>query len=95
MTFRSRITSALAIAALTAAAGCATGPDDNAIAAAVKARLSTTKAVDATKLTITSAAGVVTLAGTQTSPQEKQAAEAFTGTIAGVKGVKNMIVVKP
>ena len=104
MNIRQSLTAALAASALLAATGCAvtrgqgtTGAyvNDAAITTAVKARFIDNKDVDALSIKVETLNGTVMLSGFAKNVAEKNAAEAVTRRVDGVKFVKNEITVRP
>lgn len=80
---------------LLAAACQAREVDDATLTAKVKAALITDGRVSATRVSVESASGVVTLKGEVPTPQEKQAAEQVARAVEGVKSVRNEVTVNP
>jgi osmotically-inducible protein OsmY len=79
-------------------AGCAnTGEksglymDDSLITSKVKTEMATDKEVKAHNITVNTAGGVVTLAGTAATMRESEKAGQIAQSVAGVKSVKNDI----
>lgn len=69
--------------------------DDAALTAKVKTAFITDGRVSATRVSVESTDGVVTLKGEVPTPQEKQAAEQAARTVEGVKSVKSEITINP
>jgi hyperosmotically inducible periplasmic protein len=101
---RHTLLAATAAALMIAASGCAvtrgqetTGAyvDDAAITTAVKARFVENKDVDASSIGVETLNGTVMLSGFAKSSNEKTVAETVTWKVAGVKSVRNAIVVRP
>jgi hyperosmotically inducible periplasmic protein len=69
--------------------------DDSTITAKVKAAHAEDKVVSALRVNVETKQGVVVLTGETKSDAEKQRAEAIAMRVLGVKGVSNMIDVKP
>jgi hyperosmotically inducible protein len=67
--------------------------DDATLTAKVKAKMIADGRVSATRVTVDSVGGVVTLKGEVPTPQEKTAAEDIAKTVEGVKRVSNEITV--
>ena len=102
-TFRSSIITAATVAALAITSGCAVTRgqstvgqyvDDTAITASIKARMVEDSTVDASAINIDTLDGTVILSGFAKSQAEKDQAEVLARKSAGVKEVKNSIVVK-
>lgn len=83
------------VGCLLAAACQAREVDDAALTAKVKAALITDGRVSATRVSVESANGVVTLKGEVPTSQEKQAAEQAARTVEGVKSVRNEVTINP
>lgn len=94
----------LSLTALTLTfAGCATSPtsastgeyvDDSVITAKVKAELASDKAVSVFKIGVETYKGVVQLSGFVNTRLEADEAAAIAKKVAGVREVKNSLVVK-
>jgi len=69
--------------------------DDASITTAVKARFVDDPAVDASSVGVETLNGTVMLSGFAKNRTEKDAAEAMTWKVTGVKSVRNEIVVRP
>lgn len=69
--------------------------DDASITASVKAKHAEDKAVRVTAIGVETKNGVVQLSGFTPSATEKARAEEIAKSVAGVKSVKNDIIVKP
>lgn len=104
MTTRNSILAAAAAIVLATASGCAVTrgqetvgayADDAAITTAVKARFIDNKDVDALSIKVETLNGTVMLSGFAKNVAEKNAAEAVTRKVDGVKFVKNEIAVRP
>ena len=90
--------------ALWAVAGCAVTRsqetvgayvDDGAITTAVRSRFIESKSVDASSISVETLNGTVMLSGFAKNDEEKSKAEVLTWKVAGVRQVKNQIVVRP
>jgi osmotically-inducible protein OsmY len=92
---RARSARLVAICCLLAAACQQQEIDDAALTAKVKASLIADGRVSATRVSVETASGVVTLKGEVPTEQEKQAAEQAARTVSGVKSVKNEVKVNP
>ncbi len=79
-----------------AGAGQTTGVyvDDSTITTKVKAKLFEDPATSGWKISVITKDGVVQLAGFVKSEQEKQRAEELARSVAGVKSVKNDLLIK-
>ena len=104
MTTRNFILAAAAAIVLVTASGCAVTrgqetvgayADDAATTTAVKARFIDNKGVDALSIKVETLNGTVMLSGFAKNVAEKNAAEAVTRRVDGVKFVKNEITVRP
>jgi len=104
MTLRTTLAATLASAFLLAATGCAVTRgqesagaymDDSAITTAVKARFVDNRDVDASSISVETMKGTVLLAGFAKNPLEKSTAENLTWKVAGVKAVRNEIMIRP
>lgn len=104
MKLRSTLTTALSIAVLVIASGCAVSRgqesvgayvDDTAITTSVKSRMLENKEVDGTSITVETLNGTVMLSGFAKSANEKATAESLAWKVKGVKAVKNEITVRP
>jgi osmotically-inducible protein OsmY len=101
-----RITLAAAMSAavaLTALPGCSVMRhqqsaseyvDDATITAKVKSKFAEDKTVSAMAIKVDTFDGLVTLSGAAKSGEEKSKAESLARSVAGVKGVKNAIIVR-
>jgi osmotically-inducible protein OsmY len=69
--------------------------DDAAITTALKGRYVGKSEVDASSISVETLNGVVLLSGFAKDPTEKAAAESMAWKVAGVKSVKNEIIVRP
>jgi hyperosmotically inducible periplasmic protein len=99
---RTTLAAAVSAVALIAAPGCSVFRhqetvgeyvDDATITTKVKAKFAEDKAVSAMAIKVTTFEGLVTLSGAAKSMDEKTRAEALARSVAGVKGVKNAIIV--
>ena len=103
-----KIQSSLALVAITAALVSATGCavtreqetvgaylDDTAITTSVKARMVDNKNVDASSISVETMKGTVMLSGFAKNATERTVAESLAWKTAGVKSVKNEIIVRP
>jgi osmotically-inducible protein OsmY len=88
-------------ALLIALVGCAnTGEksgmymDDSLITSKVKTQMATDKEVKAHNITVNTSGGVVTLTGTAATMRESERAGQIAQNVAGVKSVKNEIMVQ-
>lgn len=104
MKTRTRIVAALAALTMLAASGCAVTRgqesvgayiDDAAITTALKGRFVENKEVDAASISIETLNGAVMLSGFAKNSAERIAAENLAWKVAGVKAVRNQIVVRP
>jgi osmotically-inducible protein OsmY len=104
MKLRSTLTTALSIAVLVIASGCAVSRgqesvgayvDDTAITTSVKSRMLENKEVDGTSISVETLNGTVMLSGFAKTANEKATAEALAWKVKGVKAVKNEITVRP
>lgn len=68
--------------------------DDTAITTAVKARFVDNPDVDASAISVETLNGTVMLSGFAKSPQEQVIATNLTWKVKGVRGVKNVTVVR-
>jgi osmotically-inducible protein OsmY len=68
--------------------------DDAAVTTKVKAAFVADKTVSALNISVESDKGVVTLGGVAKTPEEKRHAEQIARQIAGVRAVRNNIVVR-
>ena len=68
--------------------------DDATITAKVKSKFAADKEVSAMAIKVETFEGLVTLSGAAKSAEEKQKAEALARSVAGVKSVKNAIIVR-
>ena len=100
---RTTLAAAVSAVALIAASGCSvmrhqetTGEyvDDTTITTKVKAKFAEDKTVSAMAISVETFNGLVTLSGAAKSTTEKDQAEALARQVAGVKGVKNSIIVR-
>ncbi len=69
--------------------------DDKTISSQVKTKLMTDRFTNLFSTGVGTQFGVVRLTGTVQTPEQKAEAERIAGRVAGVKGVKNEIVVVP
>jgi hyperosmotically inducible periplasmic protein len=69
--------------------------DDAAITTALKGRYVGKKEVDASSVSVETLNGVVLLSGFAKDDAEKAAAESMAWKVAGVKSVRNEIIVRP
>ena len=69
--------------------------DDAALTTKVKGKLVTDGRVSATRVSVETKEGVVTLKGEVPTQQEKDAAEQVAKTVEGVKSVRNEVTVNP
>jgi hyperosmotically inducible periplasmic protein len=104
MKLRTPLMSAIAIATLVIASGCAVTRgqetvgayvDDTTITTQVKARMLEDPAVAGTSISVETLNGTVMLSGFAKSASEKSKAEALAWKVKGVKVVKNEIAVRP
>lgn len=104
MNLRSIVATLVTWTFLLAASGCAVqrgqqAPgayvDDASITAALKTRYVGKTQVDASAISVETMNGVVLLSGFAKDATEKSAAESMAWKIAGVKSVKNEIIVRP
>ena len=104
MSYRFKITTAVAALVLALASGCAVTRgqesigayvDDAAITTALKGRYVESKQVDAAAISIETLNGTVMLSGFAKSTNEKTMAESLAWKVNGVKQVKNEIAVRP
>ena len=104
MTTRNFILAAAAAIVLVTASGCAVTRgqetvgayvDDATITTQIKSRFIENKAVDAASIKVETLNGTVMLSGFAKNVAEKNAAEAVTRRVDGVKFVKNEITVRP
>jgi osmotically-inducible protein OsmY len=104
MTIRLTLAAIVTAVAMLTAAGCAVTRgqetvgayvDDTTITTAVKARFVDNKNVDAAAISVETLNGTVMLSGFAKNTTEKTTAESLTWKVAGVKGVKNEIAVRP
>jgi hyperosmotically inducible periplasmic protein len=95
---------ALALALSLACVGCAVSRhqesvgaylDDASVTTAVKARFVDSREVDASSISVETLMGTVLLSGFAKNPTEKRVAEVLAWKVAGVKAVRNEIVVRP
>jgi len=75
--------------------GCNKGPSDEVITQNVQAKLKADPALATEVITVTTANGVVTLAGTVKSNAEKSRAEQLARSVEAVKSVTNSLTAKP
>ncbi|QPF74047.1 BON domain-containing protein [Roseateles sp. DAIF2] len=101
---RQIVIAALSAAALLSTVGCAVTRgqesvgsylDDSAITTAVKSRFVDDRGVDASAISVETLNGTVMLSGFAKSQNERTMAEGLTWKVAGVKQVKNQIIVRP
>ena len=104
MTVRMVIASAITVASLITATGCAVHRgqesvgayvDDAGITTSVKARFVENSAVDATSIKVETLNGTVLLSGFAKNQMERSTAEDIAKSVSGVKSVKNSIMVRP
>jgi hyperosmotically inducible periplasmic protein len=104
MNLRNMIATVVASSFVLVASGCAVqrgqqSPgayvDDAAITTSLKSRYVGKKEVDASSISVETLNGVVMLSGFAKDSTEKAAAESMAWKIAGVKSVKNEIIVRP
>lgn len=104
MNLRNIIATIVASTVVLAASGCAvhrgqqsTGAyvDDAAITTSLKSRYVGKPEVDASAISVETLNGVVLLSGFAKDDKEKAAAESMAWKVAGVKSVKNEIIVRP
>jgi osmotically-inducible protein OsmY len=104
MTTRNTFAIALVSAVLLATTGCAVTRgqqgvgayvDDSAITSSVKTSMLDNKQVDGTSIRVETLNGTVMLSGFAKNITERSTAEALAWKVAGVKSVKNEIVVRP
>ena len=75
--------------------GCNRGPSDEALTQNVQAKLKADSTLATAPITVSTANGVVTLAGEVSSDANKSRAEQIAHGVEGVKSVTNSIIVKP
>jgi len=100
MLIRTTLAAAITAVALLGTAGCAGQSagaymDDATVTAGVKAKLLETKDIPSSAISVETLNGMVQLAGFVKTAAEKTAAEEATRKVAGVKSVKNDLVVRP
>jgi osmotically-inducible protein OsmY len=104
MKLRTPFVTALSIAALVVASGCAVSRgqetvgayvDDAAITTAVKSRLLDNREVAGTSISVETLNGTVMLSGFAKNANEKSTAESLAWKVNGVRAVKNEIAVRP
>lgn len=104
MNLRNLIAAAAASIFVLAGSGCAVHRgqesvgayvDDAAITTSLKSRYVGKKEVDASSISVETMNGVVMLSGFAKDDTEKAAAESMAWKVAGVKSVKNEIIVRP
>jgi hyperosmotically inducible protein len=97
------LTAAVSAVALIAAPGCSVFRhqetasqyvDDATVTSKVKAKFAEDKTVSALAIKVETFEGLVTLSGAAKSQQEKVRAEELARSVAGVKSVKNAIIVR-
>jgi len=69
--------------------------DDKVISTQVKTKLTTDRALNLFSTGVGTQFGIVRLTGTVQTPEQRAEAERIAGRVAGVRGVKNEIVVVP
>lgn len=87
--------SVLCLFVVGAAVACKKGPDDAAIAAAVKAKMIADSPATAAAISVATTEGVVTLTGAVDSEAVKAKAQQLAKSVEGVKSVTNNLTVKP
>jgi len=104
MTLQKQFACAVTALALVVASGCAVQRgqesvgayiDDSAITTSVKARYVENKDVDASSIKVETLNGTVMLSGFAKNNTEKDTAGKIAHDVAGVKAVKNDILVRP
>jgi osmotically-inducible protein OsmY len=99
---RTTLAAAISAVALIAASGCSVMRhqettsqyvDDATITSKVKAKFAEDKTVSAMAISVETFNGLVTLSGAAKSLTEKDQAETLARSVAGVRGVKNAIIV--
>ncbi len=104
MKLRNMIATVVASTFVLTASGCAVHRgqesvgayvDDAAITTSLKSRYVGKPEVDASAVSVETLNGVVMLSGFAKSDTEKAAAESMAWKVAGVKSVKNEIIVRP
>jgi osmotically-inducible protein OsmY len=104
MYLRTSLAALLAAASIAVLPGCAVTRgqesvgayvDDTAITTAVKARFVENKQVDAAAISVETLNGTVMLSGFAKNSTERSTAEALAMKVDGVRGVKNVITVRP
>ena len=104
MLIRTTVATAIAVAALLAASGCAVTRgqetvgayvDDATITTQIKSRFIENKDVDAASIRVETLNGTVMLSGFAKNATEKASAETIAWKVNGVKSVKNEIAVRP
>lgn len=76
-------------------AGCNRGPSDETITQNVQAKLKADSGLATAPITVSTASGVVTLAGEVTSEANKSHAEQLAKSVDGVKSVTNDLIARP
>jgi osmotically-inducible protein OsmY len=69
--------------------------DDAEITAKIKAAIFAEPGLKTLQISVDTVAGVVTLSGSVDTPGNSETAKSIAGAVAGVKEVKNQLVVKP
>lgn len=104
MTLNKKLAAALVATFVLATTGCAVHRgqetvgayvDDAGITTSLKSRYVGNKEVDASSVNVETLNGVVQLSGFAKSANEKATAESIAWKVAGVKSVKNEIIVRP
>jgi len=104
MYLRTSLAALMAAASIAVLPGCAVTRgqesvgayvDDTAITTAVKARFVENKQVDAAAISVETLNGTVMLSGFAKNSTERSTAEALAMKVDGVRGVKNVIAVRP
>jgi hyperosmotically inducible periplasmic protein len=104
MLIRTTVATAVAVAALLAASGCAVTRgqetvgayvDDATITTQIKSRFIENKDVDAASIRVETLNGTVMLSGFAKNATERTTAETIARKVNGVKSVKNEIAVRP
>ncbi|MCE2917583.1 MAG: BON domain-containing protein [Rubrivivax sp.] len=104
MYLRTSLAALMAAASIAVLPGCAVTRgqesvgayvDDTAITTAVKARFVENKQVDAAAISVETLNGTVMLSGFAKNSTERSTAEALAMKVDGVRGVKNVITVRP
>ena len=86
---------ALLVATLALAVGCAKAPNDAQVTSDIQTKLSTDSGLQNKQLTVQAANGTVTLSGTVDNDAEREAAARYAASAPGVKQVINNLQVAP